>query len=426
VEPLEITAGSVGEVVRSLRPTAEDRERVRGIVADIVEMVRAGGDDAVRRLTARLDDVDLPRARLPKKTLRRALADTPDDVREALEILAANVRTTASETVPQPTRQQLPEGQFVSTRPLPVDRVGVYVPGGLAAYPSSAVMAIVPAQVAGVQEIAVCSPPGPSGIPACSVLAACALLGVDEVYAIGGAQAVAALVVGTETITPVDVLVGPGNAYVEEAKRGLFGEAGIESLAGPSELIILADETAPADLAAWDLRAQAEHGSGAQSILVATDRAVLDDVAAHLHDEEGISLVLADSWDTAFELVNRYAPEHLQLMLADPHAALERVRHAGAIFLGAMSGTAFGDYIAGSNHVLPTGGRGRFSSGLAPGVFLRIQEVVEVPEEAVMRLAAPLAALARAEGLVAHARSAEVRAERIAEKTPVSTKGART
>jgi histidinol dehydrogenase len=423
---LEITAGSVGEVVRSLRPTAEDRERVRGAVADIVEMVRTGGDEAVRRLTARLDEVELPRAKVSKKALRRALKDTPGDVREALEMLAANVRTTASETVPQPTRQRLPEGQFVSTRPLPVDRVGVYVPGGLAAYPSSAVMAIVPAQVAGVQEIAVCSPPGPNGIPACSVLAACALLGVEEVYAIGGAQAVAAMVVGTETIRPVDVLVGPGNAYVEEAKRGLFGEAGIESLAGPSELIILADETAPADLAAWDLRAQAEHGSGAQSILVAVDRSVLDEVAAHLHEEDGISLVLADSWDTAFELVNRYAPEHLQLMLADPHAALERVRHAGAVFLGAMSGTAFGDYIAGSNHILPTGGRGRFSSGLAPGVFLRIQEVVEVSEQAVTRLAAPLAALARAEGLIAHARSAEVRAEHIEQNTPVPTKGATT
>jgi histidinol dehydrogenase len=423
---LEITAGSVGEVVRSLRPTAEDRERVRGAVADIVEMVRTGGDEAVRRLTARLDEVELPRAKVSKKALRRALKDTPGDVREALEMLAANVRTTASETMPQPTRQRLPEGQFVSTRPLPVDRVGVYVPGGLAAYPSSAVMAIVPAQVAGVQEIAVCSPPGPNGIPACSVLAACALLGVEEVYAIGGAQAVAAMVVGTETIRPVDVLVGPGNAYVEEAKRGLFGEAGIESLAGPSELIILADETAPADLAAWDLRAQAEHGSGAQSILVAVDRSVLDEVAAHLHEEDGISLVLADSWDTAFELVNRYAPEHLQLMLADPHAALERVRHAGAVFLGAMSGTAFGDYIAGSNHILPTGGRGRFSSGLAPGVFLRIQEVVEVSEQAVARLAAPLAALARAEGLIAHARSAEVRAEHIEQNTPVPTKGATT
>jgi histidinol dehydrogenase len=222
------------------------------------------------------------------------------------------------------------------------------------------------------------------------------------------------------------VLVGPGNAYVEEAKRVLYGEAGIESLAGPSELIILADETAPPELAAWDLRAQAEHGSGAQSILVATEASVLEAVDDLLEDEEGISLVLADSWDTAFEFVNRYAPEHLQLMVADPHAALERVRHAGAVFIGAMSGTAFGDYIAGSNHVLPTGGRGRFSSGLAPGVFLRIQEVVEVPEEAVTRLAGPLAALARTEGLIAHARSAEVRAEHVAGQTPLPSRGAGT
>lgn len=414
------------DIVRSLRPTDEDRDRVRGAVADIVEMVRSGGDDAVRRLTARFDEVELSRLRLPRKALRRALKDTPSEVREALETMASNVRTTAAETVPQATRQRLPEGQIVSTRPLPVDRVGVYVPGGRAAYPSSAVMSIVPAQVAGVREIALCSPPGPDGLPACSVLAACALLGVDEVYAIGGAQAVAALVLGTETVTPVDVLVGPGNAYVEEAKRVLFGEAGIESLAGPSELIILADETAPPDLAAWDLRAQAEHGSGAQSILISTARSVLDRVSEQLDDEDGIVLLLADSWDTSFELVNHYAPEHLQLMVADPHAALERVRHAGAVFIGAMSGTAFGDYIAGSNHVLPTGGRGRFSSGLAPSVFLRIQEIVEVPEEAVARLAAPLAVLARTEGLIAHARSAEVRAERVAQNIPIPTRGAGT
>jgi histidinol dehydrogenase len=311
----------------------------------------------------------------------------------------------------------------VSTRPLAVDRVGVYVPGGKAAYPSSAVMAIVPAQVAGVTDIAVCSPPGRDGSPACAALAACALLGVDEVYAIGGAQAVAAMALGTETIRPVDVLVGPGNAYVEEAKRGLFGEVGIESLAGPSELIVLADEAAPAELVAWDLLAQAEHGAGSHSVLVSTDRGVLDEVASHLTTTEGISLIEADDWATAFAFVNAYAPEHLQLMVADPQAALERVRHAGAIFIGEMSGTAFGDYIAGSNHVLPTGGRGRFSSGLAPSVFMRIQEVVEISPAAVERLAAPLAALARAEGLPAHARSAEARAEKVADKSSL-TKGA--
>ncbi len=413
MEPLQITTGSVAETVRSLRPTAGDRERVRGAVADIVAMVRAGGDEAVRRLTARLDDVDVEHSRLATATLTRALDNTPANVREALEMLADNLRLTSSETLPVATRQELPQGQIVSTRPMAVDRVGVYAPGGQAAYPSSAVMAIVPAQVAGVTDIAVCSPPGRDGAPASATLAACALLGVEEVYAIGGAQAVAAMALGTETIRPVDVLVGPGNAYVEEAKRGLFGEVGIESLAGPSELIVLADETAPAELVAWDLLAQAEHGAGSHSVLVSTDRAVLDEVASHLTSTEGINLIEADGWATAFAFVNAYAPEHLELMLADPQAALERVRHAGAIFIGEMSGTAFGDYIAGSNHVLPTGGRGRFSSGLAPSVFMRIQEVVEISPAAAERLAGPLAALARAEGLPAHARSAEVRAERI-------------
>jgi histidinol dehydrogenase len=414
VEPLQITSRSVAETVRSLRPTAGDRERVRGSVADIVAMVRAGGDEAVRRLTARFDDVDIEHSRLATATLRRALDQTPPTVREALEMLADNLRLTSAETLPVATRQVLPQGQIVSTRPLAVDRVGVYVPGGQAAYPSSAVMAIVPAQVAGVGDIAVCTPPGADGTPACAALAACALLGVEEVYAIGGAQAVAAMALGTETIRPVDVLVGPGNAYVEEAKRGLFGEVGIESLAGPSELIVLADEGAPAELVAWDLLAQAEHGAGSHSVLVSTSRTVLEEVDSHITADEGISLIEADSWATAFAFVNAFAPEHLQLMVSDPQAALERVRHAGAVFVGEMSGTAFGDYIAGSNHVLPTGGRGRFSSGLAPSVFMRIQEVVEISPAAAERLAGPLAALARAEGLPAHARSAEARAEKVA------------
>src|SRR6476620_4219701 len=373
------------ETVRALRPTDEDRERVRGSVADIVEMVRSGGDAAVRRLTARHDGVDVEQTRVPAAAIKRSQKETSPGVLRALETLTENLRATARETMPQPSRQVLAQGQIVSTRPMPVDRAGVYAPGGRAAYPSSAVMALVPAQVAGVKEIAVCSPPGSDGLPSHAVLAACSLAGVEEVYAIGGAQAVAAMALGTETIRPVDVLVGPGNAFVEEAKRGLFGEVGIESLAGPSELIVLADEPAPAD----------------------------------------ITLLQADSWDTAIDLVNAYAPEHLQLMVADPQAMLGRVRHAGAIFIGMMSGTAFGDYVAGSNHILPTGGRGRFSSGLATSVFLRIQEVVEIPDAAVERLAAPLADLARAEGLPAHARSAEVRAERLANASSL-TEGAAT
>ena len=422
----DITAGQVDETVRSLRPSDEDRERVRGSVADIVDMVRTGGDAAIRRLTSRFDGIELERLRVRPKDLARAARDTPPQVMGALEMLAGNLRATATETMPRPTRQVLPQGQIVSTRPVPVDRAGVYAPGGLAAYPSSAVMAIVPAQVAGVREIAVCSPPGPRGLPASAVLAACHLLGIGEVYAVGGAQAVAALALGTESIAPVDVLVGPGNAFVEEAKRGLFGEVGIESLAGPSELVVIADASAPAEVIAWDLRAQAEHGAGSISLLLSADPQVLDAVASALGDQETgtITLIHADSIETAMSFVNRYAPEHLQLMVEHPQAMLEQVRHAGAIFLGSMSGTAFGDYVAGSNHILPTGGRGRFSSGLAPGVFVRIQEVVEIPQGAVAALAAPLADLARAEGLPAHARSAEIRAEQIAGESLPITEGA--
>src|SRR5436305_1298654 len=315
-------------------------------------MVRSGGDEAVRRLTARYDGVEVAHVRVPAPAMKRAMRETPPEVIDALRTLAENLRVTAAETMPRPTRQVLAQGQIVSTRPVPVDRAGVYTPGGKAAYPSSAVMAIVPAQVAGVREIAVCSPPGANGLPACAVMAACRLLGIDELYAIGGAQAVAALALGTETIRPVDVLVGPGNAYVEEAKRGLFGEVGIESLAGPSELIVLADATAPAEIVAWDLIAQAEHGAGAQSMLLSADESVLAAVADALPEPGGVTLIHADDWDTALAFVNAYAPEHLQLMVADPVATLERVRHAGAVFMGAMSGTAFGDYIAGSNHIL--------------------------------------------------------------------------
>jgi len=287
-------------------------------------------------------------------------------------------------------------------------------------------MGVVPAQVAGVPGIAVCSPPGPDGVPHRSVLAACALLGVSEVYAIGGAQAIAALALGTESIERVDMLVGPGNAYVEAAKRQLFGEVGIESLAGPSELVVLADETPSAELIAWDLRAQAEHGSGALAVLVATDHGVLEAVAADLGDTEAVTLIEADSLSTALAFVNAYAPEHLQLMVADAPGMLEKVRHAGAIFVGESSGTAYGDYVAGSNHILPTGATARFASGLSPAVFVRTQEIVEIPPEAAASLAAPLAALARAEGLEAHARSAEVRAERIAEEESPLEKGAAT
>jgi histidinol dehydrogenase len=419
VEPLRITGETVGECVAALRPSAEDVDRVRETVADVVAMVRSGGDEAVRRLTERLDGIDIDDPRVPEQALDAALASVDAEVRQAIDMLAANLRRTAAATMPQPTREELPQGQVVSTRPVPVDRVGIYVPGGLAAYPSSLVMAVVPAQVAGVPAIAVSSPPGEDGLPDRTVLAACASLGVREVYAMGGAQAVAALAIGTETIGPVDLLVGPGNAYVEEAKRILFGEVGIESLAGPSELVVLADASVSPVVIAWDLRAQAEHGAGAQSVLVSDDPSVLERVCGELGESEGVLLALAESREVAIAFVNAYAPEHVQLAVEDPGPALAQIRHAGAVFVGEMSGTAYGDYIAGSNHILPTGGRGKFSSGLGPSVFLRTQEVIEIPATAAASLARPLAALARAEGFEAHARSAEVRAELVSKRNQI-------
>jgi histidinol dehydrogenase len=419
-ERRRVAAAEVGELVRGLRPSKELREDVRSTVADIVDMVRDGGDEAVRRLTSRLDGVDIERPRVAPSMMRQALDDLDPAVRAALELLAENLRTVAADKMPRPTRVTLRHGQVVSTRQVPVRRVGVYVPGGLAAYPSSAVMAIVPAQVAGVPEIAACSPPGPSGLPHSGALAVCALLGVEEVYAVGGAQAVAALAIGTASIPAVDMVVGPGNAYVEEAKRRLFGEVGIESLAGPTELVIVADASAPADAAALDLLAQVEHGPGSQSVIVSPDPDVLAAIEPLLPPESGVIVVEADTLETALAFVNAYAPEHLQLMVADPEEALEAVHHAGAIFVGPHSGTAYGDYIAGSNHILPTGGHSRFSSGLSPAAFLRTQEVVELSAQASAALAAPLAALARAEGFVDHARSGEVRASVPADAAPAT------
>jgi histidinol dehydrogenase len=419
-ERRRVAAAEVGELVRGLRPSKELREDVRSTVADIVDMVRDGGDEAVRRLTLRLDGVDVERSRVAPSRLREALADLDPDVRAALELLAENLRTVADDKMPRPTQVTLRHGQVVSTRQVPVRRVGVYVPGGLAAYPSSAVMAIVPAQVAGVPEIAACSPPGPSGLPHSGALAVCALLGVEEVYAVGGAQAVAAFALGTASIPAVDMVVGPGNAYVEEGKRRLFGEVGIESLAGPTELVVVADASAPPEAAALDLLAQVEHGPGSQSVLVSPDPDVLAAIEPLLPAESGVVVVQSDTLETALAFVNAYAPEHLQLMVVDPEQALEAIHHAGAIFVGPHSGTAYGDYIAGSNHILPTGGHSRFSSGLSPSAFLRTQEVVELSAEASAALAAPLAALARAEGFVDHARSGEVRGSVPADTAPTA------
>ena len=302
---------------------------------------------------------------------------------------------------------------------VPLAVAGLYVPGGLGDYPSSVLMTAVPALVAGVGRIVVCSPPRPSGGAADGVAAACALLGLRDVYPVGGAQAVAAMAFGTAVVPRCDVIVGPGNAYVTEAKRQVMGTVGIDSLAGPSEVLVIADETAdPAWLAA-DLLAQAEHGAGAMACLADIGGAVggpTGDAVAALAADLGVSaaavaVVDCPDRDAAVALCNAFAPEHLELHVADAAALVPRVRNAGAVFVGAYTATAFADYAAGSNHVLPTGGAARFAQGLSVDAFQKKVAVVELDATAAAALAPHVAAIADEEGFRAHARSARLRAE---------------
>jgi histidinol dehydrogenase len=320
-------------------------------------------------------------------------------------------RTAASE---------LPQGQTVEVRGEPVGAAGVYAPGGRAAYPSSALMCCIPARVAGVGRIAVASPPGAGDRPHAAVLAACAIAGVDEVYAVGGAQAIAALAFGTESIRAVDVVAGPGNRYVTEAKRLLFGRVGIDGVAGPSELVVVADGTANPDWVALDVCAQGEHGDDTLLAVISPDGALLDRVAelvAGLAQERAtvaaapLALVKATGLEAALDLADAIAPEHLELAFEGADAAAARARVAGAIFVRSGGATAFGDYAAGSNHVLPTGGAARFGGPLGPGAFMRRTSLVSVPGTAARELAPHVTALATAEGFPVHGESAKARAK---------------
>jgi len=304
---------------------------------------------------------------------------------------------------------ELPQGQRVEIVEVPVRRAAAYVPGGRAAYPSTVVMCAVSARAAGVEELAVCAPPGPDGVVHPAVLAACSLCGVTEVYAMGGAQAIAALAYGTESVPAVDVVVGPGNSYVQEAKRQLAGAVGIDSVAGPSELVVVASEGADPALAAADLMAQGEHGADSLVAALSPDTGLLDQIEAQL-DGAGAALVETRDVPAAIALAEELAPEHLQLMGSEAEALADTVRFAGCLFVGRDAGTAFGDYVAGSNHVLPTGGAARFASALGPSTFSRRMSRVSLPPGAATRLAPAGAALARAEGFVKHAESMERRA----------------
>ena len=415
--------GTTAAEIRSLSPPAGGvDDAVRTILAE----VRTGGDAAVESLTARFDHAEVPsdELRVPAPELEAAVGTVEPAVLEALLTARANVRAVASATRREPVTVDLPEGQRVELVEVAVRRAGAYVPGGRAPYPSSVVMCAETAWAAGVDEVAVCAPPGPGGRAHPTILAACHVCGVTEVYRMGGAQAVAALAFGTETVSAVDVIVGPGSPWVQEAKRQVSHLVGIDSLAGPSELVVVASAGADPDLVALDLLAQAEHGPDSPLAVISDDEQLLgrveDAVRRRLDGEDGgaaptaadasLALVRAPSVPLAVELADRIAPEHLELQGAEAEALADRVRSAGCLFVGRDAGTAFGDYVAGSNHVIPTGGAARFQSALGPATFRRRMARVSLPAGAAARLAPAGAALAEAEGFPLHGESMRGRA----------------
>jgi histidinol dehydrogenase len=392
-------------------------------VGPIERDVRERGDEALRALTARFDATErAPESlRVAAEDIEGALEALDPELRESLELAAANVRAVAEAQIDDaPLERELPQGQSVTLRETPVGAAAIYAPGGRAAYPSSVLMGAIPARVAGVQRVALASPPGPDGSLNPVTLAAAALCEVDEVHAIGGAQAIFALAYGTETIDPVDAIAGPGNAWVREAKRAVYGTVAIDSLAGPSELMVVTGPETDPEWAALDLCAQAEHGAEGPLVATAESDEALERLQAAVEraaaerpgvGDAPLALVLPPGFPEAIELANAFAPEHLQLFDADAAALVDRVTTAGCVFAGPHSATAFGDYAAGSNHVLPTGGAGRFSGPLGPGVFRRKIATVEVPPEAAAKLAPHVDTIARAEGFPVHGESAMIRAK---------------
>jgi histidinol dehydrogenase len=389
-------------------------------VAPIQREVQAEGDAAVLRLTANFDapGVTLESLRVDPADAEAASAVLEPELRQALEAAAANIQQVAEAQLGSARAVQLPAGQEVTLREVPVGAAGIYAPGGRAAYPSSVLMCAIPARVAGVERIALASPPGPDGRLNQLVLAAAALCGVDEIYAMGGAQAVFALAYGTATIPAVDVIAGPGNAWVREAKRAVYGSVGIDSLAGPSELMVIAGHDSDPEWAALDLCAQAEHGPESPLVLAAVEEQVLEAISEATERaaasrpsvaDAPLGLVQVGEVEAAIDLANAYAPEHLELLETDAALLAERVTTAGCVFVGRHGATAFGDYLAGSNHVLPTGGAGRYAGPLGPGVFRRRLAAVEIGEGAAQALAPQVNALARAEGFPVHGESAMIR-----------------
>ena len=419
-------AGFEAALARLLAFESAQDEGVERATTEILAAVRSRGDAALIDLTQRFDQWT-PRSaaelEVPREAASEALANLEPRERDALEFAAARIRAYHQHQVQESWRIEDSEGAMLGQQVTPLDRVGLYVPGGKAAYPSSVLMSAVAAKVAGVPELVMVTPT-PRGETNGPVLAAAALAGVDRIFRVGGAQAVGALAFGTETVPAVDKIVGPGNAYVAAAKRRVFGRVGIDMVAGPSEVLVIADSSANADWVAMDLFSQAEHDEIAQAILLSPDAALIDRVAQSMQRQIGGmprreiiraslagrgALVHVRDLDEACALANRIAPEHLELAVAEPEKLLAKIRHAGAIFLGHHASESLGDYCAGPNHVLPTSRTARFSSPLGVYDFQKRSSLIGVSKAAARRLGREAATLARAEGLEAHARSAEYR-----------------
>jgi histidinol dehydrogenase len=396
-------AWAAADALRALTPAGVS---VSGTVSEIVASVRTRGEQALLEYVERFDGVTGP-LRVEQEELDGALAQLDPAVRAGLEVAIANVRTVAEAGLVADKTVALPEGQSVTIRDLPVRRAAIYTPGGRNPYPSTVVMGVVTARAAGVEEVVVCAP-GAHPV----ILAACALCGADEVWRMGGAHAIAAFAYGTDSVPRVDVIAGPGSLYVQEAKRQVSGDVGIDGFAGPSDVLVLAAGDADPDLVVADLLAQAEHGAGTIVALV-TDAASLADAVAERLDAEpdgdaAAAVVVVADLDDGLAVAERFAPEHLELVGADAETLADRVRSAGCVFVGRESGTAFGDYVAGSNHTLPTGGAARFTSGLSTRSFRRRMSVVRIgaAADALARAGVPVA---EAEGFTRHAESMRVR-----------------
>jgi len=411
------------------RSVVFDEELMR-VVGAIVEDVRVRGDAALIEYTSRFDKVELKELRVSEEELRRCAAGANERVRRALREAIENVREFHERQVEESWSFSPREGVQLGQRITPLERVGLYVPGGTAAYPSSVVMNVVPAQVAGVERIVVTTPPRTlSESPA--VAAALLELGVKEVYAVGGAHAIAALAFGTESVPRVDKITGPGNKYVAAAKKIVFGVVGIDAIAGPTEVVIVADETASAEFIAADLLAQAEHGEDASAVLITTSESTAKRVAEEVERQAELlprreiiksslrdygAIVLVKTLDEACALVNELAPEHVEIVTSDDEAVAAKIRHAGAIFYGGYTPEAVGDYLAGPNHVLPTSRTARFSSALGVYDFVKRTSLLQYSREAFADVAESVAVLAECEGLGGHASSALIRKDREAQK----------